>query len=252
MSHIRGVRAVAADPFQIRHTWLPLAGFVAVFGALEVSALDPVLARAWFFDVPTMHWLGTGPGDWWARGLLHTGGRWLARGVAALALLAWALSFVHVRFSEWRRPAGFIALALVLSTAIVGGLKSITNVDCPWDLTGFGGHNPYIALFADRPDALLRARCFPGAHSSSGFSLLCFYFVWRDGSPRRAAWALALGIMVGVLFSIGQQARGAHFVSHDFASAAIVWFVQLALYAWLLKPARGATQSRAPEPAPPS
>ena len=41
---------------------------------------------------------------------------------------------------------------------------------------------------------------------------------------------LAIALAVGIAFSIGQEARGAHFLSHDLASAAIVWFVQLALY----------------------
>jgi membrane-associated PAP2 superfamily phosphatase len=217
------------------HAGVPLALFMAVFGALEILTLDPVLARAWFFDVGTMHWLGTGSGDWWARGVLHSGGRWIVRATAALAMLAWVLSFALARLRQWRWPAGFVALAIVLSTALVGALKSVTNVDCPWDLTGFGGHNPYIALFADRPGSLPRARCFPGAHSSSGFALMCFYFVWRDRSPRLALWALALGLVVGIVFSIGQQARGAHFLSHDLASLGIVWYSQLALYAWLFR-----------------
>ena len=41
---------------------------------------------------------------------------------------------------------------------------------------------------------------------------------------------LAAAIAVGITFSIGQEARGAHFLSHDLTSAAIVWFVQLGLY----------------------
>ena len=65
---------------------------------------------------------------------------------------------------------------------------------------------------------------------------MCFYFVWRDRSPRLARWGLSIGVGVGILFSIGQEARGAHFVSHDLVSAAIVWGVQLALYCWLLRP----------------
>ena len=151
------------------HVWLPMIAFVSAFSVLEFFALDPVIARAWYFDVQTVHWLGTGPGDWWARSLLHTGGRWFVRTVAALAIVAWALSFAHARFRHWRRPAGFVALAIVLSIALVGGLKVVTNVDCPWDLIGFGGHNPYVALFADRPDALARAQCFPGAHVLQAF-----------------------------------------------------------------------------------
>jgi membrane-associated PAP2 superfamily phosphatase len=222
-----------ASSFWRTHAWVPLIAFVAAFSVLEIFALDAVVARAWYFDVPTAHWLGTGSGDWWARSLLHTGGRWFVRLIAAMAIVAWALSFATERARHWRRPAGFIALAIVLSTAVVGGLKTVTNVDCPWDLLGFGGHNPYVALFADRPDALARARCFPGAHSSSGFALLCFYFLWRDQSPRLARWGLALGIAVGAAFSIGQEARGAHFLSHDLVSAALVWCLQLALYFWL-------------------
>ena len=65
---------------------------------------------------------------------------------------------------------------------------------------------------------------------------MCFYFLLRDRSARAARWALAGAITIGVAFSIGQDARGAHFFSHDLTSAAIVWFVQLGLYAWWLKP----------------
>jgi membrane-associated PAP2 superfamily phosphatase len=64
---------------------------------------------------------------------------------------------------------------------------------------------------------------------------VCFYFLLRDRSRRVARWALASAIAIGVAFSIGQEARGAHFLSHDLTSAAIVWFVQLALYARLLE-----------------
>jgi membrane-associated PAP2 superfamily phosphatase len=38
------------------------------------------------------------------------------------------------------------------------------------------------------------------------------------------------------VFSLGQQARGAHFLSHDLASAALVWWVLLALYVRMLPP----------------
>jgi membrane-associated PAP2 superfamily phosphatase len=210
--------------------------FAALFCALEAFELDPVLARAWYFDAPSMHWLGTGSGQWWAKDLLHDGGRWFVRAVAAMAISTWALSFTTARARHWRRPAGFVALCMLSSMGIVGALKAVTNVDCPWDLAGFGGHNPYVALLADRADGLARSRCFPGAHSSSAFSLSCFYFLWRDRSARLARWGLIAGIGLGIVFSIGQEARGAHFLSHDLASAAVVWCVLLALYCRLLRP----------------
>jgi membrane-associated PAP2 superfamily phosphatase len=217
------------------HAWWPLLGFVLAFGVLEVFSLDRVFATEWYFNVHTGEWLGAGAGDWWARGLLHTGGGWMVRALGAAALAIWALSFGVEPLRDWRRTAGFVVLALALSTGVVGILKAVTNVDCPWDLAGFGGHNPYVALFADRPDALPRAKCFPGAHASSGFALVCFYFLLRDHSRRLARWALAGAIAIGVAFSIGQEARGAHFLTHDLVSAALVWFVQLGLYARWLK-----------------
>jgi membrane-associated PAP2 superfamily phosphatase len=223
-------RADAERIFWRRHGWWPLLGFVLCLGALEIFSLDRVFAREWFFNVHSAQWLGLGSGDWWANRLLHRDGRDLIRGIGGLALAGWLSSFAGVGTRKWRRPTGFVLLALLLSIGLVGGLKAITNVDCPWDLTGFGGHNPYVALFADRPDSLPHARCFPGAHSSSGFALVCIYFVLRERSHRLTRWALAGAILVGVAFSIGQEARGAHFLSHDLTSAAIVWFVQLGMY----------------------
>jgi membrane-associated PAP2 superfamily phosphatase len=150
--------------------------------------------------------------------------------VAVAALLGWILTLCCDRWRHWRGETAFVFCALVLSVGVVGGLKVITNVDCPWNLEGFGGHRPYVALLADRPDDLPRARCFPGAHSSSGFALICGYFVLRMRSRRMARWALAGGILAGIVFSAGQEARGAHFLSHDLAGAAVVWFSQLLLY----------------------
>jgi membrane-associated PAP2 superfamily phosphatase len=220
----------ARQGFWRLHLWWPLLGFTLVLAALEIFSLDRVLARFWYYDALTGQWLGAGDGQWWARGLLHTGGRWFVRGVAAATLLIWGCSFHVSRLRAWRRPAAYAFLSMLCATAIVGGLKAVTNVDCPWDLAGFGGDHAYVALFADRPDDLARAQCFPGAHASSGFALLCFYFGLRDRSRRAAAWALAAAITVGVAFAIGQEARGAHFLSHDLTSAAIVWFTQLAMY----------------------
>jgi membrane-associated PAP2 superfamily phosphatase len=217
------------------HAWLPLGGFLVVFTLLELGGADRRVAQALFHAHG--QWLGTGAGDWWAHRLLHDGGRWVVRGVAATAAAAWGMSFLLRGTRRWRHAAGFVFTAIVASVAVVGGLKSLTNVDCPRDLAGFGGARPYVALFADRADYLPRGRCFPGAHSSSGFALVCFYFLWRGRRPRAARAGLVAACLMGVAFSVGQQARGAHFLTHDLASAGLVWFVQLALQAWRNSPA---------------
>jgi membrane-associated PAP2 superfamily phosphatase len=119
-------------------------------------------------------------------------------------------------------------LAIVPLT--VGALKETTNVDCPWDLQGFGGERPEIHWYQDRPDGLPRAACFPGAHSSSAFALFAFYFLLLTNHPQRARLVLGAVLLIGTAFSLAQQSRGAHFVSHDLVSALIAWLICFALY----------------------
>ena len=190
---------------------------------LEWLDWDRAIARVLFYHPAAHGWIGTGAGDWWARGVIHSAGRWLVRCIAAAALACWGLSFVRPLLAPWRRQALFVFTGLVLVTVTVGLLKVLTDVDCPWDLSGFGGDRPYITLFGDRPDYLPAARCFPGAHSSSGFALMSVYFALRDDWERLARFALGGALLVGTLFSIGQQARGAHFLSHDLTSAGLAW-----------------------------
>jgi membrane-associated PAP2 superfamily phosphatase len=207
--------------FWLTHAALPGAAFLLAMAIITTLQLDTRVANAFFFDPVTATWLGAHTR--WAEAGIHTGGRDLVRAVAlggALLLLS----------SRHRRSAAFVLLAIALSTGVTGLLKHLTNVDCPWSLTGFGGDRPYVALFADRPDWLPPAACFPGAHSSSGFALICFYFLFRDQSRRAARTALAGALALGTLFAFGQESRGAHFLSHDLTSLAVVWYVQLGLY----------------------
>lgn len=225
--HVTPIRAPA------RPALWPFPLMLLAAALLEGLDLDRGIARALFFD---SSWLGAGPGAWWASGLIHGGGRTLVRCVAAAALAWWALSFRFPALARWRREALFVFAGMVLVTATVGLLKVLTNVDCPWDLAGFGGDRPYIPLFGDRPDYLPTARCFPGAHSSSGFASMSLWFALRERRPRAARFALWFAISVGVVFSFGQQARGAHFLSHDLTSAALAWFILCVLHARLLAP----------------
>lgn len=210
------------------HAFLPLAAFVACVSVIALAGLDERIAAALFHDARTGAWIGRGA--WWADELVHDGGRNVVRmlGLAGLALLA--ASRFRDDLRHWQRPAAYFVLCLVLVTGLAGGLKAVTNVDCPWDLERFGGDRPYVALLADRPDALPRAACFPGAHSSSGFALLSFYFLLRHRGRVPAALGLAAGLVTGAVFSFAQQARGAHFLSHDLWSLAIAWFTCLGLY----------------------
>jgi len=217
--------------FWRRHASWPALLFLPFAALAAGTGLDETLARAWAFDPVTRHFIGSGAGEWWARDLVHGAGGLLIRSLGGVLLLAWGLSFAGVALRRWRRPLGFVVLSVALGVGAVGLLKRLTNVDCPWSLAEFGGQLPYVHLFADRPDSLPRAQCFPGGHSSSGFALFALYFLTLGRSRRLARLALGGALLVGGVFALGQEARGAHFLSHDLWSAALLWFTCLAVYA---------------------
>jgi membrane-associated PAP2 superfamily phosphatase len=186
-----------------------------------------------FFDAAHAQWIGAS--SWTVNELLHTGGRWAIRVLLALALAIWIATYVERDWRALRRPAAFFTISALLSIGVVGLLKILTNVDCPWDLAPFGGRFPYVELFADRPDALRVGRCFPAAHASSGYALLALYFTLRERHAVLARVGLGLGVLAGLTFGLAQQARGAHFVSHDLWSAFLVWTVTLSVYAFAFR-----------------
>jgi len=194
---------------------------------------DARLAHAAFFDESMQRWVGRE--SVWASEVLHRWGRNVMRLAGLLAIVGWLASFRSNRLARHRRSLGYLALCLALVPLTVGALKQTTNVDCPWDLQGFGGDRPPIAWYQDRPDDLPRAACFPGAHSSSAFALFALYFIGLASHPVWARWSL-VGVMAwGGLFSLAQQSRGAHFLSHDLVSALVAWLICLGLYRWMFK-----------------
>jgi membrane-associated PAP2 superfamily phosphatase len=220
------------DPnFYWRHLRLPLILFALLAPLLATSSVDLVVARAFFFD--GSRWIGAD--SWWTNQLIHHDGALLIRSVAAATLILWASTWWRPQWRELRRPALYFFLALGLSIGMVGLLKALTNVACPRDLSEFGGAFPYFHLFAPRPEGLRNARCFPAAHASSGYALLALYFALRERSRWASRLGLATGLVMGLIFGIAQQARGAHFVSHDVWSAWLVWTISLSLYTFAFK-----------------
>jgi len=231
---------MTATRFYWRHLQAPLIVFVVLAAVLASTTVDISIAHALFFDEARSRWLGAS--SWWTNELVHRDGAWLVRSMATASLTLWLATWVCPHLHELRRPALYFFATVVLSVGLVGLLKTFTNVDCPRDLTEFGGTFPFIHLFEHRPAQLRHARCFPAAHASSGYALLALYFALRERSWLAARLGLAAGLLLGLVFGIAQQARGAHFVSHDLWSAMLVWTVALCLYTfafrgWLWKPA---------------
>ena len=147
---------------------------------------------------------------------------------------AWAFEVLGHKMLKWLMVGFWVlclamggaarrgALYMVLIAAIVVVLKHYSPVSCPWDLPEFGGRNPGAG------------RCLPAGHPITGFALFGLYLALR---PARAAnYALAAGLLIGLLAGAVQVARGAHFPSHVLWTAWVAWATTLALAALVARP----------------
>ncbi|MBN5048948.1 phosphatase PAP2 family protein [Stenotrophomonas sp. 2MCAF14_2] len=215
------------------HVTIPV--IVLIVGSCLLLGLhgDQVVA-AWIYGWEGHQWALKD--SWLTEQLVHKGGRNLSIGAGLAALLATIASEWVPRLAAWRRPMFRLFVSVALSTIIVSLVKKVSGMDCPWDLTTFGGPNEPFGFFDARPAGYRASGCFPAGHASAGYSWLALYFLALEAKPRLRFVGLGVGVGLGMIFGISQQLRGAHFLSHDLWTAAICWFVALGLY--LIWPAR--------------
>jgi membrane-associated PAP2 superfamily phosphatase len=72
--------------------------------------------------------------------------------------------------------------------------------------------------------------CFPSGHSGLGFTFVSLYFFFLLVKPERKYYGLSVGLIVGLIFGLAQEIRGAHFFSHDVFSLAICWFSSVLMF----------------------
>lgn len=217
----------------LRNGWaigLPL-GLIALLLLGEPTRLDFAISD--LFYQPGIGFGGRH--SYWLEKILHD---YAKQGVILLGVLAIAgllASWLHRPWVKWRRPFGYLVLAMGLSTALVNPLKTLTGVHCPWDLTYYGGVETYTPLLAERAAVVDKpGRCWPGGHASSGFTLFALYFVLRDRRPRLARAALWFALALGSLFSLGRVMQGAHFLSHNLWTALFDWLICIGCYRLIL------------------
>lgn len=154
--------------------------------------------------------------------------------IGVLAIVGFVLSLLVKPWRHWRRPLGYLVLAMGLSTSYVTPVKTLTGVHCPWSLNEFGGQETYTPLLSHRAPTEHPGRCWPGGHATSGFALFALFFVLRDRRPRLAKAALYLALALGITFSVGRMLQGAHFFSHNLWTALFDWMISLGCYRLLL------------------
>lgn len=221
---------VHSRPMSFRRSLgLPLL-IMAVLLAVDPSPLDFALEH--LFYRPGEGFVGRH--SFWLEDILHDRAKQAVIALGVFTLAGFAASLAVRRWHTWRRPLGFLVLALGVSTSLVSPLKTLTRVHCPWDLVEFGGQEVFSPLLSPRAPTDKPGRCWPGGHASAGFSLLAFFFVLRDRRPRLARTALVFALGLGAVFSLGRMAQGAHFLSHNLWTLLLDWVTCVLCYRLVL------------------
>ena len=219
--------APAASRFYRNHLLLPVAAAFG-FSVMLILLHGDFWLADWFYALQGHAWtLKSHP---LTESLVHVGGRTASIVAWLLVFAAYLWSCFDVRLASWRRPLAYLALTTLLATAVVAGAKSVSGMDCPWDLQRYGGDRAFVSLFAHRPATMPAAACFPAGHASGGYAWVTLYFFFLATRPRLRWVGLSLAVAVGATFGFAQQLRGAHFLSHDLWTLVICWLVALIGY----------------------
>lgn len=162
--------------------------------------------------------------------LLHQGGKDASAALWLLVVVGLVWSCIDARLAHWRRPLAYLVSVTVVAALVVAGIKSVSGMDCPWDLVRYGGDRAFVGLFEPRPATMPAAACFPAGQASAGYAWVTLYFFLLVTRPQLRWAGLALALLAGAVLGFGQQLRGAHFVSHDMWTLVTCWLVALAGY----------------------
>ena len=205
---------------------LPLLAAAALLTLMEWTAIDLWLADRWYaFGGNRWAWRD----HWLTYDVIHHHGKQLIIGFGIALLTLITLSYRLRSLRRWRPPMAYLLSSMVVLPALLTRAKRYSPVPCPWDLTRYGGDVAYRETFGFYAGAEEIGHCFPSGHASGGFALLGLYFAAFLYARRRAVYLLP-GLVVGGVFALGQQARGAHFLSHDLWTLSLCWFGALGLF----------------------
>lgn len=211
---------------------LPLLLLGAALVLNEHLALDARLADLLFA------WEG---GHWRYRhdalvaALLHDNGQRMAYSLYVATVLAALICHGTSRLARHRRGLRYIAASCTVCLAAVALGKALLPIPCPWDLQRYGGHLPSGGWLHWQATGFVKG-CFPAGHATGGYALFAWYFLARHhGWPHRHLLLLA-SLSSGLLLGLTQQVRGAHFASHDLATALLCWTITRVMAKRLLRP----------------
>jgi membrane-associated PAP2 superfamily phosphatase/nitrogen-specific signal transduction histidine kinase len=153
--------------------------------------------------------------DWFFENVLARGG--LGFVTACTLVLALGLA---LRPRPQARACAYVVACVLVTIALAGLWRRLAEPLVPWDALAFGGARPWAS--ADGFGA-------PSVHAASGFAWMALHFVGASlGTRQRWLWT-APGLLLGLLFTLGEHARGAQMPSDAPWAIALAWCVASAL-----------------------
>ena len=203
---------------------------------LQNSNLDLWVADQWY-ALQGNHWAWRK--SWVNYDLIHHHGKQviIGFGVAVISLIV--ASYFDHKLKYWRAPMIYLISVMTLVPAAIATLKKHNTANCPWDVLRYGGTEQYLPTLDHQFGLVEAGQCFPAGHASGGFALLGIYFAGLL-FVQKPARLLLPGLLLGSVFALGQESRGAHFLSHDIWTVTICWFSALGLFL-LFRPGRWPT-----------
>lgn len=234
--------AIINQPYFWRnHFHIPLLVLLVATLLVQIMDLDLEMAL-WLYRLEGAHWVLQD--HWMTSRILHKDGKHFSLLLAIFLFITLCVSFINSKIQPYRLPMAYVLFTAIFSAVMVNILKSSLAVSCPWDFDNLGGSLPYSPLWQQ---LWLRngSGCFPAGHASSGYAWIGLYFIgFFYQSPWR--WVgLGVPLVMGILFGVAQQLRGAHFITHDLWTLGICWFCAFLLfiiffrsYSWISYPVR--------------
>jgi membrane-associated PAP2 superfamily phosphatase len=146
--------------------------------------------------------------------VLHSGARWLGWAIALVLVVGiWKpLPFAR-RLTRYQR-ATWVAITIACAL-LIPLLKLASLTSCPWSLAEFGGTATHVSHWLiGRADGG-PGRCFPAGHATAAFCFLPGYFILRPVAREAARRWLWVTLAAGLVLTMVQVVRGAHYVSHS-------------------------------------
>jgi len=191
------------------------------------SGLDTALA-GYFFN-PVDQWIYRD--SFLLEKVLHKGGVILTIVLLVALVCRWAYLFKFHDDKKQRTYVGFVFLTSLFIIVTVFFLKRWSTLPCPWNSVAFGGTVNPPSLWKAFAFDLPREKCFPAGHSSGGLCFLSMYFGYTAIYGKRNFKTLIPGLLIGLIFGVTQQMRGAHYLSHDlttiFITITISWLTSM-------------------------